>query len=141
MTGSDKRFGFHLPPQSAERSELAVFEGATDVLSHVEVCRLTESQWDGHRLALGGTSSLALISFLERNPQIAGVILCLDNDEAGRKATHRIVDELANDKRFSHLRIAVKSAPTGKDYGDTLTSMQKQNELTPIRHHQADFLR
>jgi len=139
VTGSDKRFSFHLPPQKAGRTGLAVFEGAVDVLAHYEVCHLKESKWDGTRLSLGGTSSAALISFLERNPQITSVALCLDNDEPGQRATKRIIDELYNDQRFSHLRVTVNPAPIGKDYGDTLKEIQKQNERTPNRHHQADF--
>jgi len=139
IAGSDKRFSFYLPPQRERRTGLAVFEGAVDTLAHYEVCRLRQSKWDGYRLSLGGTSSKALVSFLERNPQIRSVALCLDNDEAGRNATKRIIGELASDKRFSHLRIVVKLPPVGKDYADTLTAMQKQNERTPNRHHQADF--
>ena len=130
VAGSDKRFSFHLPPTSENCSVLAVFEGAADVLAHHELYK----NWDGYRLSLGGTSSLALTSFLERNPQIRGVALCLDNDAAGYAATSRIIRELAMDKRFSHLDVAVKPPATGKDYGEMLENVQKQKIQEPTRH-------
>ena len=138
VVGSDKRFSFHLPPMTNGCTDLAVFEGAVDVLAHHEVCRLKQSSWDGYRLSLGGTSSLALMSFLERHPQITKLYLCLDNDEPGCVAMKRIIEELSKDGRFSHLRVAKAPAPVGKDYGDLLERMQQMNIQKSIRR-QAEF--
>jgi hypothetical protein len=138
VAGSDKRFSFHLPPLRTGHNELAVFEGPVDVLAHHEVCRLKQSSWDGHRLSLGGTAPLALTSFLERNPQITQLYLCLDNDEPGRIATERITEALSKDARFSHLRAVAAPASVGKDYGDMLETMQQLNAPQQNRHR-ADF--
>ena len=140
VTGSDKRFSFHLPPLDTRRDSLAVFEGAVDVLAHVEVCRLKESSWDGYRLSLGGTSPLALTSFLERHPQIKNLILCLDNDEAGIRATGRIIETLGREKGLQPLKISVCPPTVGKDYGDVLIGLQQQNSSKSTRQHQAGIL-
>ena len=139
VTGSDKRFSFHLPPSDGKNDTLAVFEGPADVLAHHEVCRLKQSGWDGYRLSLGGTALLALTSFLERNPQITKLYLCLDNNEPGRNATKRIMEELVQDGRFSHLRMTPAPAGVGKNYADTLVVMQKQN-IPQQNRHRADLL-
>ena len=91
VVSSDKRFSFHLPPHGLPgQSNLAAFESAIDSLAHHELY----PDWDGYRLALSGTSSIALMSFLERNPQIENLMLCLDNDEAGINAANRIIEAL-----------------------------------------------
>ena len=87
-------------------------------------------------------SSLALISFLERNPNITNIQLCLDNDKAGKEATSRIIKELLSDKRFSHMKITVAPPPIGKDYADTLKAIQqlnKEKSKSNYRPHEAVF--
>jgi len=76
--------------------------------------------YDVHRLSLGGTSSVALFSFLERNQQIKKVALCLDNDEAGQTAACKIKTELANSEIFRDIEISVNLPPNGKDYNEAL---------------------
>jgi hypothetical protein len=92
--GSDKRFSFVLPPQDLNSRNLAVCEAPCDVLAHTTIHKLDGDKWDGFRLSLGEVSSPALMSFLERHPQIESVQLCLDNDKVGRDATNRIIREL-----------------------------------------------
>ena len=75
---------------------------------------------DYHYLSLGGTSDVALVSFLERNPQIKRISLCLDADDAGRKATGKIMKSLAGDERFSHIEVTAEPPPVGKDYNEAL---------------------
>jgi DNA primase len=81
-----------------------------------------------------------LFSFLERHPQITNIILCLDNDKAGREATGRIIKELLSDKRFSHMKITTAPSPNGfKDYTDVAQAMQQLNmrKLTTNRPKEA----
>jgi hypothetical protein len=112
--GSDKRFSFSLPAQDPDSRSLAVFEAPVDVLSHA--CLYPE--FDGQRLSLGGTSDIALTAFLERNPHIERVSLCLDNDEAGQTAARKIKTALTD----SHPNTAVTIDPPekGKDYNEML---------------------
>lgn len=139
--GSDKRYSFNIPPkntESEEKSNLAVFESPIDALSHSEIIKIAGTDWDGHRLSLSGTSPVALISFLERHPEIENIYLCLDNDKAGQEAVDRIVEILSNDERFHEIDITVAPPHIGKDYGESLQDILKlkkelQDEIsTPI---------
>ena len=143
VSGSDKRFSFSLPPENpGNNSILAVFESPVDSLAHFTIHEIGQTGWDGHRLSLSGVSSLALISFLERNPDITNIQLCLDSDKAGKEATSRIIRELLNDRRFSDKRIIVAPPPIGKDYADTLKAIQQlhmEKSKTSCRRHEAAF--
>ena len=131
IAGSNKQYGFVLPPSEPNgrgNTTLAVFESPIDTLAHATIHDIGQTGWDGYRLSLGGVSSKALQGFLERNKQISNIQLCLDNDKAGHKATNRIIDELLNDKRYSHIKITIAPPPIGKDYADTLQAI-RQNSI------------
>ena len=66
--GSDKGYNFCYPPQSPGSRHVAVFEAPIDALSHATLQELEGWKWNGYRLSLGGTSHVALTSFLERHP-------------------------------------------------------------------------
>jgi hypothetical protein len=127
MKNSDKRYGFVLPPKDIESRNLILTESPVDVLSHATIYEIGGKEWDGHRLSLGGISSLALINFLERHTEINNIYLCLDNDTAGKEAENRIIKELQSDKRFSHTKITVAPSPLGKDFNDTLQAVRQLN--------------
>jgi hypothetical protein len=123
--GSDKRFNFHLPPGDAGGDSLAAFESPIDLLSHV----VLRPEWEGHRLSLSGTSDVALIAYLERNPPINHVSLCLDADAAGQTAAHKIETVLAGDARFAHIRVTIDPPTTGEDYNEALLhGIEKERE-------------
>lgn len=64
-----------------------VTEGAFDALSVAEI--------GAPAIALNSTSNIdKLIKQLEQQPTAATLVLCLDNDEAGRRATNRLKDAL-----------------------------------------------
>ena len=144
VPGSDKRFSFALPPKEANNRNLAVFEAPADALSHAALSKLNGDGWDGHRLSLGGVGALALMSFLERNPHIESVRLCLDNDSAGVRASGRIIKGLVGDKRFSHLKVTNAPPPEGlgKDYNDCLQSViqRSRQKSKPSRPKEAASL-
>ena len=132
VSSSNKRYSFFLPPKEPNRnggSALALFESPIDALAHTSIHEIGQTGWDGHRLSLGGVSSAALYGFLERNPQIISVWLCLDNDSAGQDAVNRIIKELMSDKRYAHMKITVAPPPIGKDYADTVLAI-KQNSIS-----------
>ena len=118
--GSDKRFNFCIPAISPDSKHLAVFEAPVDAMSHASLGQRGGWDWDGHRLSLGGTSDVALISFLERNPQISRIILHLDNDKPGLIAARKIKATLATDGRFSHICVSVNPPRGANDYNDAL---------------------
>ena len=133
VAGSDKRFSFHLPAKTPGSTTLAVFESAIDTLAHCELF----PDWDGYRLSLSGTDALALTSFLERNPQIKTVALCLGNNEPEQQAAKRTAEELGS-KQISDLKIIIEPPLDGKDYADMLAIRQRQN-IQPTRQHRREI--
>jgi hypothetical protein len=142
ISASDKRFSFVLPPKNPNSHNLMTCESPIDCLSHAGIHKLDGDRWDGFRLSLGGVGSVALISFLERNPQIENVRLSLDNDKAGRGATERMIKELLSEKRFSHMKISDAPPPIGnKDYNDTLQAILQlhKHKSRPDRSKEAVY--
>jgi hypothetical protein len=142
VAGSSKIFSFTLPPEiPSNNSTLAVFESPADSLAHFTIHEMGQTGWDGYRLSLGGVQSAALYGFLERNPQITSVQLCLDNDNAGQDATNRIIKEVLSDKRYAHVKITLKPPPFGKDYADTVLAIKKNSieKSTMTRPREAVF--
>lgn len=133
--GSDKRYSFHLPPQSPDDRRLAVFEAPIDALSHAALFPCV----DGYRLSLGGTSPVALLHFLEEHPQIERISLCLDADDAGRIAVGKIQALLVEDERFSHITVTEEPPTIGKDYNDMLLHTKDQKLQSADHREEAGF--
>lgn len=114
--GSDKRYSFTLLPLDLKCDTLTVFESPIDSLSHLYLY----PNADAYRLSLGGTSDVALVSFLERNPQINRISLCLDTDDAGQTAARQITKSLGGDERFSRISVTTDPPQNGKDFNEAL---------------------
>ena len=140
ISGSDKRFSFCYPPDQPGSRHLAVFEAPIDALSHATLQKLEGWQWNGYRLSLGGTSSVALVAFLERHPEITRVALYLDNDLAGRVNARKIKTLLKSDQRFSKIRVSVNPPRSGKDYNEklqrTLQAIREEKHASRQKHRQ-----
>lgn len=139
VSGSDKRFSFCYPPKDPKSRQVAVFEAPIDVLSHATLQELDGWKWDGYRLSLGGTSHVALISFLERHTEICRVTLHMDNDLAGRVNARKIKAMLRTDPRFKHIRVSVNPPRSVKDYNEKLllAIQQSREQPTQCRQKQA----
>ena len=124
--GSDKRYSFSLPPQ--ERSNtLYLFESAIDCLSFAELQRMGGNDWKiDNYLSLSGVYQprkelsetplpIALVQFLQDNPHINHITLCLDHDDAGLRAAMAISALLSE-------RYTTELLPpeVGKDYNEQL---------------------
>jgi hypothetical protein len=121
--GSDKRYGFLIPPKNPNSREIAVFEAPIDCLSHQTLCKQGFiPPFDGWRLSLGGTSLLALEHFLEIQERVTHCLICTDNDEAGDAAAKKIA-ELPGVSSARLLPL------TGNDWNDALQAMQKTERL------------
>jgi hypothetical protein len=117
--GSDKRFGFVLPPQRRGSDTTAVFESPVDALSH----QILSPGFDGWRLSLGCTSLAALTNFLERHSEVKTVIVCTDNDDAGNRVAKKIAE-------LPDLSVIRSMPPAGfKDWNDALKSRTKKPSL------------
>lgn len=118
--GSDKKYGFVVPPESGTSDAAAVFESPVDTLSH----QTLNPGYDGWRLSLGSTSLMALTNFLERHGEVKHIAICTDNDDAGNRAAQKIA-ELPGITTARFLPFA------GKDWNDAL--LQKKNEETTMK--------
>ena len=125
-SGSDKSYGFVLPPEKDSGAEIvAAFEAGIDALSHAGVAKAENWDFDCHRLSLGGVSPKALLQFLEQNPGIKRVALCLDNDDAGIAAAKNIKEKLA--ALHPHIKVTIHAPAHGKDWNECLQEAKKTN--------------
>lgn len=113
--GSDKKYGFALPPSDTNSDTVAVFESPIDVLSHA--CLFPDI--DCWRLSLGGTALAALTNFLDRHSGIRNCVVCTDNDKAGNTAAAKIAE-------ISSIAVTRDIPPFGKDWNETLISTRNE---------------
>lgn len=118
VEGNDKNFGFHVWYE--ESTELAVFEGAIDLLSYADIY----NDFHSNKLALGMVSDAPLVTFLQEHPQIQGIKFCLDNDGQGRKAAEQLME------KYYGMGYEVDDCPPPKnykDYNQWLQEARKEN--------------
>ena len=90
VEGGDPRYTFH---HIGGDGSLYVFEAPIDLLSFIS---LYPKGWQEHNyVACCGVSIQPVLKMLERIPAPESVYLCLDNDEAGRKASQRMAEQLS----------------------------------------------
>ena len=88
VEGSHPAYSFHYISKNPHPHNLFVFEAPIDLLSYIS---LHPENWkNASYVALNGVSEQPVLKLLELYPQLQKVTLCLDNDEAGRKAASRI---------------------------------------------------
>ena len=124
--GSDKRFGFLLPPKDKNSDTVATFESAVDALSHQSLC----PDFDGWRLSLGSTALIALTNFLELHKNVISVLACTDNDDAG----NCVAKKMAKLPIIQTIRILPHA---GKDWNDAL--LLKRNEVNIMQDVRKDI--
>lgn len=132
-TGSDKKYSFKINSQK-ENNILHVFESSIDLLSFATLLKLSNRNWkEENMLSLGGiyTSNydinkskipVALVEFLEKNPNINEIHLHLDRDLAGRNAT-TFLQQVLNEK----YKVLDSTVPFGKDMNEYLC-LKKQTQ-------------
>jgi len=129
VEGSDKRFGFAIPPSDEISDTIACFESAIDALSHQSLIRKGFSPtFDGWRISTGGSSTLALDRFLKIHPQVTRCFICTDNDPAGEALAERI--QLISGIPCDRVR-----SPYGNDWNDALRTMLKSREPPAFGDH------
>ena len=120
---SDKRYAFH--QMGTDSTRLYIFEAPIDLMSH---CTMTDQAYGKGaykgqtRLALCGSSDVALEAFLERHSEVRVLHFRLDNDEAGRAAVKKYT------AKYQARGYEVHSVfSKGKDVNEDLINAQKQN--------------
>ena len=120
---SDKRYAFH--QMGTDSTRLYIFEAPIDLMSH---CTMTDQAfgkgaYKGQtRLALCGSSDVALEAFLERHSEVRVLHFRLDNDEAGRAAVEKYTAKYQAKGYEVHSFFS-----KGKDVNEDLINAQKQN--------------
>ncbi len=107
-----------------------LFEAPIDMLSYIS---MHKEGWQQHSYAACcGVGERVLYQTMEDHPHIKKVKLCLDNDDAGHKATKRISDRLCLKNIENEVLI-----PTHKDWNEDLLSSdggdQTEQEVTPCQ--------
>ena len=123
IPGSKKIYPFYIEA-AATADTVEVYEAPIDAMSGASLKIIQHTgNWRGvHYLALGGTDYAALDAFLTYYPNITHIVLCLDNDEAGRTRTQDIIKHLEGNGKTVEDR-----PPTiGKDYNDTLVQVTQE---------------
>ena len=116
VEGCDPRYSFH---HLGSDGNLLVFEAPIDLLSYIS---LNPQGWEEHSyVACCGTSFQPVQKMLERIGEPEMVYLCLDNDEAGRKAAERMADALREQGV-----LCTEIIPRLKDWNDDLREQTMQ---------------
>lgn len=138
-TGSNKKYSFKLNSEK-ENNILHVFESSIDLLSFATLLKLNDRNWrEENMLSLGGiyTSNydinksktpIALVDFLEKNPNINEIHLHLDRDLAGRNATTFLQQVL--EEKYTVLDSTV---PFGKDMNEYLCLKKESKKFEKER--------
>ena len=114
VEGCDPGYSFHY---DGKDGRLFVFEAPIDLLSYIS---LHPDRWQEHSyVACCGTSAIPVITCLDRMTNPEEVVLCLDNDEAGRKACRRLEEQLTENYNITIRR----ELPAQKDWNDDLCAM------------------
>ncbi len=117
LPGSEKEYSFHWQGSSRK---LYAFEAPIDLMSYIS---LHPEGWQDHTyVALCGVSAAPIHRLLEAQSQLEEVILCLDDDEAGHKAAHRIAAELLREWNVT----VSAEFPSQKDWNDELLSFRQE---------------
>jgi len=142
-SGSNKQFGFKMIFDKSN-PEIYVFESPIDAMSHATIANIVYKSDNAYknqnRLALGGLNTVHLDQFLQDNPQVKTIKLCLDNDFNAVKKdgtpdeNHGQVFAERCCHRYSELGYKVHNiCPKTKDFNDDLINIycnynKKQNK-------------
>lgn len=112
VKNSDKAYPFAIEGTS---DKVYVCESPIEVLSYLTILKLYNiNSFNHHIISLGGVSDKALKQYLEDNPMIRYIVLCLNNDKTGIKATNKIRSGYKNKYNV------IEQYPINKDYNEDL---------------------
>lgn len=124
LPGSEKGYSFHWLGGS---EKLYVFEAPIDLLSYIS---LHPEGWQQQNyVALCGVSAEPVERLLDACPQLSEVCLCLDSDEAGQNATHRIAKQLLEE--WDGLTVSAE-VPELKDWNEDLIAAEEPEEAPQL---------
>ena len=119
VLGSDKDVAFWLPCDPA-LDWVAVFEAPIDLMSFCTLHRQVRS----NAVALCGLYEGPLNTYLQENPHLKQIVLCLDMDIRGKQATERLQEEYAA-KGYT---VSTRAPAQGKDWNEYLQQRGQARE-------------
>lgn len=141
-TGSDKMYSFRLEAEE-KTDKIFIFEGAIDLLSYATLFKLYGQKYEDKTLiSLAGVYQpakniedskvpVAIQDYLIKHPEITKIYLCLDNDEAGRKASKALQTVLP--KRYEIFDRPPKKCKDYNEYLCSLLGLKKTKRLNKER--------
>lgn len=123
VEGSDPRYSFH---HIGTNGSLYVFEAPIDMLSYITM--YPDNWQESSYVACCGVSVQPVLKMMERLPALNAVHLCLDNDEAGQKATQRMSSQLESTCTVEQLSSSLK------DWNDELTAPAEREMEYDMEH-------
>lgn len=135
VVGSEKDYAFCIAGSGAVDT-VAVFEASIDAVSHATIQKLSGQDWRScDRIALGGIAFKPLEHYLSEHPNIKNIVICVDADEAGRKAAQSLKEALVSAGYTAENGYhCIRQLPTGhKDFNEylqTYSSALKDNSQT-----------
>ena len=133
LKGNDYSECFLIKPahKSPLNSTIVVTEAVIDAMSVMSYLSDKRDYAGYTYLALTGTNKTqSLFNALDRNPELQTVVLALDNDEAGRKATAELMKQL-KERGVACVDFPAKEGKDWNDYVKILAERQAQEQITP----------
>lgn len=138
VAGSDKRYNFLFVPPGCDIQtvpNLAVFESPIDALSFItlnqkyRICPALP-WYDLPCLSCSGTAHIPVLHYLQEHPNAEHLLVCFDNDAAGRKGILRIGQNIRASpdllRQVKQLRSGIPPPERGKDWNEVLTKSNPQ---------------
>lgn len=114
IENSDKSFPFYVEGKS---DTVNVFESPIDLMSYLTLLKINNNSFNNHCISLGCVADLALEKYLKDNPNINKIVVCLDNDKAGRFGYEKIKEG------YEDKYMVCSHFPKGKDFNEDLVSL------------------
>jgi hypothetical protein len=118
IENSDKGYPFC---QEGRSDTLCIFESAIDLMSYLTLLKLHGVvEFHHHMLSMGGTSYIPIEKYLEKNPNITNLILCLDSDDEGNFFSQKIREKFGEEYKVA------RHIPKGKDFNEELVALSEK---------------
>ncbi|WP_312907954.1 DUF3991 domain-containing protein [Tissierella praeacuta] len=122
VENSNKAYSFNIPGKT---NQLYIFESPIELMSYLTLFKKKSMYYEGfnhHMVSLGCLAPVALDRYLEDNPNINEINICLNNDKWGRDAANNIRQE------YQHRYRVNVEYPNVKDWNELLVQVNKINE-------------
>ncbi|WIV11170.1 DUF3991 domain-containing protein [Proteiniborus sp. MB09-C3] len=115
VKNSNKAYSFNFLKRNSDR--LYAFESPIELMSYMSI----NKGFNHNAISLAGVSDIALKKFLRDNKNIETIRFCLNNDQAGKKATKSLVEKYKCDYSIE------VEYPLLKDFNEDIVSSKHVN--------------